>query len=288
MNSDSDWTDSESRGDKAPLPECIGPYRILELLGEGGMSLVYLAEQSKPLVRRVALKVLKPGTDTRELLARFAFERQVLSQMSHSHIARIYDAGETEHGYPYFVMEYVPGRTLVDYCDHHRLGLRRRLDLFRDVCLAVQQAHQKGIIHRDLKPSNILVTIENEKPIPKIIDFGIAKAMTPTADDRRMNTQFGAVIGSMDYVSPEQSAGTLDLDTRTDIYSLGVVLYQLLIGALPLSLSLLSIADAETMIRNRDAPSLSAQLKNMGDMGVKAAEKRTRHWQRSNGMSPGI
>ncbi|RLC07796.1 MAG: hypothetical protein DRI24_24325 [Deltaproteobacteria bacterium] len=171
-------------------------------------------------------------------------------------------------------MEYVPGRTLVDYCDHHRLGLRRRLDLFRDVCLAVQQAHQKGIIHRDLKPSNILIMMEDEHPIPKIIDFGIAKAMAPTADDRSMNTQVGAVIGTMDYVSPEQSAGALDVDTRTDIYSLGVVLYQLLIGALPLPLSLLSIADAETMIRNRDAPSLSAQLRNMGDMAVKAAEKR--------------
>ncbi|HEU5186594.1 MAG TPA: protein kinase, partial [Gemmatimonadaceae bacterium] len=215
-------------------PVQIGPYRILETLGEGGMGIVYLAEQDEPLRRRVAIKVIKLGMDTREVVARFESERQAVALMDHPNIASVYDAGATEDGRPYFVMEYVPGVPITDYCDHHRLDTRARLALFSDVCAAIQHAHQKGIIHRDLKPTNVLVMQQDGRAVPKVIDFGVAKAIDQRMTERTVFTAHGILVGTPEYMSPEQaSLGEKDLDTRTDIYSLGVLLYELLVGALP-------------------------------------------------------
>lgn len=227
---------SEGPGGALGEPEQIGPYRIVSQLGHGGMGVVYRAEQAHPVRRTVALKVLKTGMDTREVVARFEAERQALAMMSHPGVARVYEAGVTHTGRPYFAMEYVPGVPLTKYCEENNLPLRKRLDLFIQVCRAVQHAHQKGIIHRDLKPSNILVMLVDGEPVPKVIDFGIAKATHPgpALTDRTLHTHAGVLIGTPEYMSPEQafSDGT-DVDTRSDIYSLGVVLYQLLTGALP-------------------------------------------------------
>ncbi len=211
----------------------IGPYRILQILGEGGMGVVYQAEQVEPVRRMVALKVLRFGMDSKAFIARFDAERQALAMMDHPNIARVLDAGEVE-GRPYYVMELVHGSSLSAFCDEHRLTTKQRLAIFLDLCGAVHHAHQRGIIHRDLKPSNVLVTMHDDRPVPKVIDFGIAKAIGHRLTDLTLVTNVGETIGTPAYMSPEQwDAQLSDIDTRTDIYSLGVMLYELLAGQLP-------------------------------------------------------
>ncbi|HET8835245.1 MAG TPA: serine/threonine-protein kinase, partial [Gemmatimonadales bacterium] len=206
-------------------PARIGPYRIVRVLGQGGMGLVYEAEQLEPFHRMVALKVIRRGMDTHEVLARFESERQALAVMDHPNIAKALDAGTTEEGLPYFVMELVTGESLTTYCDRHQLDLRQRLELMIAVCKGVQHAHQKGVIHRDLKPSNILVRVTDGQPVPTIIDFGIAKAIEQRLASSEFTTQLGVMVGTPAYMSPEQAeASGLDIDTRADIYSLGMVL----------------------------------------------------------------
>src|SRR5689334_2484955 len=206
----------------------IGRYKILQKLGEGGCGVVYMAEQTDPVRRRVALKVIKLGMDTRHVIARFEAERQALALMDHPNIAKVLDAGATETGRPYFVMELVKGIRITDYCDQNHLSTAERLGLFTQICHAIQHAHQKGIIHRDIKPSNILVTLHDGVPVPKVIDFGIAKATEQSLTDRTVFTAFGQFIGTPAYMSPEQAElSGLDIDTRSDIYSLGVLLYEL-------------------------------------------------------------
>src|SRR5262249_48508144 len=213
----------------------IGPYKLLEPIGEGGMGTVWMAEQTEPVNRLVALKVIKAGLDSAQVIARFEAERQALALMDHPNIAKVLDAGTTESGRPFFVMELVKGVPVTKFCDERRLGLRDRLQLFIDVCQAVQHAHQKGIIHRDLKPSNILVALYDDSPVPKVIDFGLAKAAGQKLTEKTLFTGFGAVVGTLEYMSPEQAElNQLDIDTRSDIYSLGVLLYELLTGSTPL------------------------------------------------------
>jgi eukaryotic-like serine/threonine-protein kinase len=220
----------------AAMPERVGPYRILERIGDGGMGEVYLAEQLEPVRRQVALKIIKLGMDTREVIARFEVERQTLALMSHPNVARILDAGATDSGRPYFVMEYVPGVPIVRYCDEQGLDVAARLQLFIEVCAGVQHAHHRGVIHRDLKPSNILVTEIDGRPLPKIIDFGIAKATSLLGAGASPHTRLGHVLGTPGYMSPEQAElSPLDIDTRTDVYSLGALLYELLTGTVPLA-----------------------------------------------------
>ena len=242
----------------------IGPYKILSVLGEGGCGLVYLAERARPVRRRVALKVIKPGMDTKQVIARFEAERQALALLNHPNIGQVYDAGTTEKGRPYFVMEYIKGVPILEHCDRQKLGIDERLKLFIHVCDAVQHAHQKAIIHRDIKPSNILVAISGNQSIPKIIDFGVAKALTGPLTDRTLYTEQGQVIGTPEYMSPEQAEMTnQDIDTRTDIYSLGVVLYELLTGALPFESKTLREGGFEKLrqvIREQDPKTPSTRL----------------------------
>jgi eukaryotic-like serine/threonine-protein kinase len=215
-------------------PQAIGPYQLIRKLGEGGMGQVWLAEQTAPIQRRVALKLIKVGRFDDSVLQRFYAERQSLAMMDHPSIAKVFDAGTTPDGQPYFVMEYVPGQPITDYCDRHRLKIRERLELFIKVCEGVQHAHQKAVMHRDLKPANILVVEVDGNPVPRIIDFGLAKAVTPQLDDGTLLTRAGGWVGTPGYMSPEQAEpGVLDVDTRTDVYSLGAVLYVLLTGSLP-------------------------------------------------------
>src|SRR5712672_463585 len=211
-----------------------GRYKLLERVGEGGCGVVYVAEQTEPVRRRVALKVIKLGMDTKQVVARFEAERQALAMMDHPNIAKVLDAGTTEAGRPFFVMELVRGIRITDYCDQANLITKDRLDLFIKVCQAIQHAHQKGIIHRDIKPSNILVTLHDGVPVPKVIDFGIAKATEGRLTDATVYTQLHQFIGTPAYMSPEQAEMSgLDIDTRSDIYSLGVLLYELLSGSTP-------------------------------------------------------
>lgn len=220
--------------DVGHTPETIGNYRILERIGEGGMGIVYLAEQHEPVKRRVAIKIVRAGLDTEELLARFRSERQALALMNHNGIAQIFEAGTTESGRPYFAMEYVPGVPITRYCDDHRLSVDERLALLIEICDAVQHAHLKGIIHRDIKPENILVCEENDRPVPKIIDFGVAKALDQRLGSGSAHTRLGGLIGTYEYMSPEQAAASpVSVDTRADVYSLGAVLYELLVGERP-------------------------------------------------------
>lgn len=214
------------------LPESVYPnllvggrYKLLQAIGEGGMGTVWLAEQKEPVKRKVAVKLVKAGMDSRQVLARFEAERQALALMDHPNIAKVFDGGVTDQGRPFFVMEYVKGVPLTEYCDHARLSFRERLQLFLPVCQAVQHAHMKGIIHRDLKPSNILICLYDGKPVPKVIDFGLAKAMHQSLTEQSLYTAHGMMVGTPLYMSPEQAEyNNLDVDTRTDIYSLGVIL----------------------------------------------------------------
>ncbi|MEM1185984.1 MAG: serine/threonine-protein kinase [Planctomycetota bacterium] len=253
---------------RASDPEAIGPYRILERLGEGGFGVVYAAEQTDPVRRHVALKLIKPGMDSRAVVARFEAERQALAMMDHPGVAKIFDAGTTDGGLPYFVMELVRGPAITVHCEQHTLGLNARLELFVRVCDAVQHAHSKGVIHRDLKPSNILVVGERDDASPKVIDFGIAKALHEKLTDTTLHTAQGQIIGTPAYMSPEQAgADTADIDTRADVYALGVVLYELLAGVTPFDPETLSSGGFEEMrriIREVDPPKPSARLSTEG------------------------
>jgi eukaryotic-like serine/threonine-protein kinase len=240
----------------------IGRYHLLQKIGEGGMGEVWLAEQKEPVRRRVALKLIKAGMDTREVVARFESERQALALMDHPAIAKVLDAGSTPQGAPYFVMEYVAGVPITTYCDNHRLSTRERLELFMHVCEGVQHAHQKAIIHRDLKPSNILVTEVDGHPAPKIIDFGVAKALTQKLTADTMFTRVGAMIGTPEYMSPEQALSSgEDIDTRTDVYSLGIILYELLAGVHPIDLRKVAFEEFLRRLREDDPPKLSTKFR---------------------------
>jgi WD40 repeat protein/serine/threonine protein kinase len=256
----------------------IGAYQLVEQIGEGGFGVVFRAEQQQPLRRTVALKVLKPGMDSRAVIARFEAERQALALMDHPNIARVLDGGETASGRPYFVMELVKGVPLTRYCDEQRLTLRERLRLFVDVCRAVQHAHQKGIIHRDLKPTNVLVTAYDGQPVPKVIDFGIAKALGPQLTDQTFVTGVGSIVGTPEYMSPEQAEfNARDIDTRADIYSLGVILHELLTGTTPLTrerLEQASISEVLRAIREEDPPKPSARLSTLKNSLASIAAQR--------------
>jgi eukaryotic-like serine/threonine-protein kinase len=256
-------------GARAPTgDDDFGRYHILRTLGEGGMGTVYLAEQRDPIRRCVALKVVKVGMDIGQVLARFANERQALAMMDHPNIARIFDAGATPKGRPYFVMEYIEGVPITQYCDGKRMTIGQRLELFLAVCRAVQHAHQKGVIHRDLKPSNVLVTEQEGAPVPKVIDFGIAKATDKWAVENTLLTQFGQMVGTPEYASPEQAeVMTGDVGKSSDVYSLGVLFYELLIGTVPFDVVRMGqagLAEMLRLIREEEAPAISRKLSAMG------------------------
>ncbi len=264
--------------DPLDLGETIGPYRLLRRLGAGGMGEVFLAEQEGAIRRTVALKLIRAGSSGFEVAARFVAERRTLALMSHPNIARVFDAGESRSGRPYVAMEYIEGATLTRYCDAHKLGLRERLKLFVAACRGVQHAHQKGVIHRDLKPGNVLVATEDGQPVPKIIDFGVAKAVALGAEEAPLLTAQGQWIGTPDYMSPEQAGGSEGaVDTRSDVYSLGVVLYELLTGVLPFEPQALrqgGLAALLATLREQEPPPISARLRALGARAAEVARSR--------------
>ncbi|QDU23839.1 serine/threonine-protein kinase [Urbifossiella limnaea] len=253
----------------AAVGDRVGPYRLMEQIGEGGMGLVFVAEQTEPVRRKVALKVIKPGMDTRQVVARFEAERQALALMDHPHIARVLDAGATPEGRPYFVMELVRGLPITDYCDQQKLPPRERLALFVQVCQAVQHAHQKGVIHRDIKPSNVLVAPHDGVPVVKVIDFGVAKAVGQSLTDKTIYTRFAQMIGTPLYMSPEQAeVNQLDVDTRADVYALGVLLYELLTGTTPFDgdrFRKAAFDEIRRILREEDPPKPSTRLTSLGE-----------------------
>ena len=251
---------------------------MLEKIGEGGMAVVYMAEQEKPIRRQVALKIIKLGMDTKSVIGRFEAERQALALMDHPHIAKVFDAGATDTGRPYFVMELVRGLSITKYCDQNNLSTEERESLFIQVCSAVQHAHQKGIIHRDIKSSNVMVTLHDGQPIPKVIDFGIAKAINQKLTEKTLFTRYAQMIGTPAYMSPEQAEmSDLDIDTRTDIYSLGVLLYELLIGTPPFSEEELRRAgylEIQRIICEQEPTKPSTKLSSLGDTLAEVARQR--------------
>ncbi|HEV3386793.1 MAG TPA: serine/threonine-protein kinase, partial [Gemmata sp.] len=276
-----------------------GKYKLIEEIGEGGMGSVYMAQQTEPVKRAVAVKVIKAGMDSKAVLARFEAERQALAMMDHPNIARVLDAGTTEGsrhtpcavssdgtrsvpatlGRPFFVMELVKGVPITQYCDERKLTPRQRLELFVPVCQAIQHAHQKGVIHRDIKPSNVLVAMYDDRPVPKVIDFGVAKAAGQTLTDKTLMTGFGAVVGTPEYMSPEQAnLNNLDIDTRSDVYSLGVLLYELLTGSTPVdrkSLGKAALLEILRIVREVEAPRPSAKFSSIDTLPSVAANRGT-------------
>jgi WD40 repeat protein/serine/threonine protein kinase len=287
---DERYTASEGEAQESLVGKTIGPYKVLEPIGEGGMGVVYMAEQLVPVRRRVALKVIRPGMDSAQVVARFEAERQALALMDHPNIARVLDAG-SELGRPYFVMELVRGAPITRYCDEQQLTVRERLELMIPVCRAVQHAHQKGIIHRDLKPTNVLVTLHDGRPVPKVIDFGVAKALHQPLTEKTLFTNFAAMIGTPLYMSPEQAElSGLDIDTRADIYSLGVLLYELLTGTTPFDRERLrseALDEVRRIIREEEPELPSTRLSHLGPLQPGVAATRREGWQRLRQMVRG-
>jgi serine/threonine protein kinase len=277
--------DSPSRDEVSADPTVFvgatiaGKYKLVEEIGEGGMGSVYMAQQTEPVRRAVAVKVIKAGMDTRAVLARFEAERQALAMMDHPNIAKVLDAGTTESGRPYFVMELVKGVPITQFCDARKLTPRARLELFVPVCQALQHAHQKGIIHRDIKPSNVLVALYDDRPVPKVIDFGVAKAAGQPLTDKTLMTGYGAVVGTPEYMSPEQASfNQLDVDTRSDVYALGVLLYELLTGSTPIdrkSLGRAALLEVLRLVREVEAPRPSTKLSTSEALPSIAANRGT-------------
>jgi eukaryotic-like serine/threonine-protein kinase len=281
------WPDAaDSSGVTANYPShpalgmaIAGRYKLVEEIGEGGMGTVYMSRQTTPVKRLVAVKIIKPGMDSKEVLARFESERQALALMDHPNIAKVLDGGVTESGRPFFVMELVKGKPLTQYCDQCKLTPRQRLELFLPVCQAIQHAHQKGVIHRDIKPSNVLVALYDDRPVPKVIDFGLAKATGQALTERTLITGFGALVGTPEYMSPEQAnLNNQDIDTRCDIYSLGVLLYELLTGSTPVdrkSLANAAVLEVLRIVREVEAPRPSTKLSSSANLPSIAANRGT-------------
>ena len=268
----------------------IGRFKLLQQIGEGGFGVVFMAEQDQPVRRRVALKIIKLGMDTRQVVARFEAERQALAVMDHPHVAKVLDGGATDSGRPYFVMELVKGVPITEYCDQNHFSIRQRLELFTQVCQALQHAHQKGLIHRDIKPSNVLVSTQDDRAVAKVIDFGIAKATQARLTEKTLFTEYQQLIGTPQYMSPEQAGGSLDIDTRSDVFSLGVLLYELLTGSTPLDAKHLrgqAYAEMQRMIREVDPPTPSTRLSAIKDSLASVAAYRAIEPRKLNALVRG-